>query len=375
MHLYVHVPFCRSKCSYCGFVSYPYSREQVRAYLLALEEEIRFQGALQQRPRVSSLYIGGGTPSLLAPPELERILRAVRDHFTLDPDVECTAEGNPDSMGSSEYLFQLHRLGVNRLSLGLQSLDQESLVFLERKHTTEQGIEACVLAREAGFANLSVDLLFSIPGQTLAQWLFELKTLVGLGVSHLSCYALSIEPGTLLEERDRSGAVGWPAEEEQARMYLQGGRLLQENGLQQYEISNFSAQGCVCRHNMGYWLGRDYLGLGPAAVSGIGSRRWKNPAGLGSYLKAPTSGLNSWKDESPDSREQGNELLMLRLRTSRGLSLHKYRELTGRDLLLENSRLIRDLTDQGLITRSEGRLCLTPEGMLVSDSLITQFFV
>ncbi|MCF8040373.1 MAG: radical SAM family heme chaperone HemW [Desulfohalobiaceae bacterium] len=374
MHLYVHVPFCRSKCSYCGFVSYPYDRDQVEAYLQALTEEIRILGKMWQRPKASTLFVGGGTPSLLTSVELERILRAIRDNFSVEPGWECTLEGNPESMGSLDYLGQLRSLGVNRVSLGLQSLDNKSLTFLNRRHSGEQGIEACRLAREAGFENLSVDLLWSVPGQDLERWLFELKTLADLGIRHMSCYALSVEPGTVLEELDGSGDVFWPSEEEQARMYLQGRRLLWEKGLKQYEISNFAAEGFVCRHNMGYWLGRDYLGFGPAAVSNVGTRRWKNPEGLRDYLQAQAGDRGCPGDEKAGFKERVNELLMLRLRTTQGLPLKEYLELTGRDLRLENRLLIRDLERKGLITCPEGRLCLTPEGMLVSDSLITRFF-
>ncbi len=374
MHLYVHVPFCRSKCSYCGFVSYPYDQGKVGDYLQAMEEEIRVLGKKYQRPEVSTLYVGGGTPSLLTPFELERIFRAIRDGFFVKPGWECTLEGNPESMESPDYLGQLRNLGVNRLSLGLQSLDNKNLNFLNRRHTAEQGLEICGLTREAGFENLSVDLLWSIPGQDLAGWLFELKTLAGLGIQHISCYALSVEPGTVLEDRDRSGDILWPSEKKQTRMYLQGRRLLREKGLKQYEISNFAAEGFVCRHNMGYWLGWDYLGFGPAAVSCIGTRRWKNPEGLQDYLKAPAGGRSRSEGEETGFKEQTNELLMLRLRTTRGLPLKEYFELTGRDLMLENRLLIRDLERNGLIARQQGSLCLTPEGMLVSDSLITRFF-
>ncbi|MFW6054832.1 MAG: radical SAM family heme chaperone HemW [Thermodesulfobacteriota bacterium] len=375
MHLYVHVPFCRSRCSYCGFVSYPYDRGRVEDYLLALTEEIRVLGQRWQRPQISSLYVGGGTPSLLTPFELEGIFRAIRDNFFVKPELELTLEGNPESMGEPDYLGQLQSLGVNRLSLGLQSLNNESLVFLDRRHTAEQGLEACRLAREAGFENLSVDLLWSIPGQDLSGWLFELKTLADLGIRHISCYALGLEPGSVLEARDRFGDVCWPSEEDQARMYLQGISLLREKGLRQYEVSNFAAKGFACRHNMGYWLGRDYLGFGPAAVSTVGTRRWKNPEGLQDYLKAPAGGRSRSGGEETGLREQINELLMLRLRTTRGLPLKEYFALAGRDLLVENRLLIGDLERNGLIVRQQGRLCLTPEGMLVSDSLISRFFV
>ncbi len=374
MHLYIHVPFCRSKCLYCAFLSRGYDPELVSAYVPAVCEEIRYWGQALGRPETATVYFGGGTPSLMGLADLESILRTVRDHFAVSPEAECSLEANPDSCCADGYLEQLPGLGINRLSLGLQSLDDADLAFLGRRHTAEQGQEACRLARKAGFDNLSVDILWALPGQDEAKWTAELRALKGLGVRHVSAYALSIESGTELEKLDESGRINWPGEDEQARMYLQCLECLQAMGLAQYEISNFAGPGYACAHNIGYWQGRDYLGVGPSAVSCIGSRRWKNPSDVLAYCASPVQEAGFFQCAGLSLREQANELIMLGLRMVQGVSLDAYAGLSGEDLLAEHEDLIAGLEARNLIAVDQERLRLTPQGMLVSDSLIPCFF-
>ena len=374
MHLYIHVPFCRSKCLYCAFLSCPFEPELVSGYVAAVCEEIGYWGRALGRPEVSTLYCGGGTPSLLAVCDLEAIFRTVRDHFALRPGTECSLEANPDSCCSPGYLAQLRGVGVNRLSLGLQSLDPACLAFLDRRHTAEQGRTACCLAREAGLDNLSVDLLWAVPGQAAADWIAGLQAVQTLGARHVSCYTLSVEPGTGLEALEQSGTLDWPSEDEQVRMYLQGRECLQAMGFEQYELSNFACPGYECAHNLGYWQGRDYLGFGPSAVSCLGSRRWKNVSDVLSYCTAPLDRGLASQETGLSPRDQANELIMLGLRTAQGLSLSDYAGLRGEDLLAEHRELLAGLQARNLITVDQERLRLTPQGMLVSDSVMASLF-
>ncbi|MFP4672901.1 MAG: radical SAM family heme chaperone HemW, partial [Desulfohalobiaceae bacterium] len=255
MLLYIHFPFCRAKCAYCSFYSRPWQQGRAQEYLQLLLQEIRLQGRQQPGLEIKTLYLGGGTPSLLKPQELESILNALHKEFTLAWDLEFSLEANPDSCQDLEKLKAWNTLGVNRLSLGIQSLDDDFLALLGRVHTRDQALRAAKLIRRAGFASLNLDLLWGLPEQSTSHWLSELRQALELAPQHMSCYCLSLEPDNTLQEKMNGLGLQLPAEAEQEKMFLQGGELLQEQGLQQYEISNFALPGWECRHNQGYWQG------------------------------------------------------------------------------------------------------------------------
>lgn len=371
--LYVHVPFCRSKCSYCGFFSVPFEQSAWEVYLETLIQEIRSLACQEQGSRVVSLSFGGGTPSLMPPDALGRILETIRSLYHCSQTMEVTLEANPDSV-SADNLRRLARLGVTRLSLGIQSFDDHQLSTLGRPHTAARAEEAILAARSAGFQNLNLDMLFGLPGQTPADWLQQLERACRFEPAHLSCYGLTLEPGTPLLASVEAGKLELPAEEDQRSMFLEGRRFLARRGFDHYEISNFAREGRHCRHNLGYWTGKDYLGFGPGAVSTRHGARRRNPEDLDEYVSRGSDGSleAGWTQLQAD--ELANEAAMLRLRLGQGLNLTRYRQESGRDLASEQASLLQDLATAGLLHWSPDRIRLSPPGMLVSNSIISELF-
>ncbi|MGE4297723.1 MAG: radical SAM family heme chaperone HemW [Desulfovibrionaceae bacterium] len=376
MLLYIHVPFCVKKCVYCAFHSVPLNAPDFEAYVSGLGHEIALWGDRLARAKVSTIFFGGGTPSLLPETVLADIFRKLERAFTIDPRAEVSFEGNPDSLayGAGAYLATLKSLGVNRLSIGVQSFDDATLRLLGRAHDARQAVNAYRLARAAGFSNVSLDLIWGLPGQRLKLWLDELKKVVDLAPDHLSCYGLTIEPDTPLETMAFSHDMKLPSEDELARMFVHGGDYLESRGYLHYEVSNFAKMGFMCRHNQGYWEGRDYLGLGPSAVSTVNGLRWDNPRDIGQYARDAREARLGEKAEALTPDERARELIMLRLRTARGLRLKAYREMVGRDFVQEHRQLIHGLHRMGLARISQGYLRLTRNGMLVSNSILERFF-
>ncbi|PKN06693.1 MAG: coproporphyrinogen III oxidase [Deltaproteobacteria bacterium HGW-Deltaproteobacteria-8] len=367
--LYIHVPFCRSKCGYCAFFSEPLREGAQDAYLPLLLDEMALWAQRLGRLTVPTVFFGGGTPSLLQPEHLARIMEALRQHFDLAPDAEISMEANPES-ASPDFLRAARALGVNRLSLGVQSFRDEELALLGRPHTARQAAEALARARAAGFTNLGLDLIWGLPGQREGQWLESLRRAVELAPEHLSCYGLTLEPGTPLAEAPEEQRQ-LPPERELAHMYVHTGELLEDAGYMQYEISNYAHLGQACRHNQACWEGRDYLGLGPAAASTLGHLRSTNPESLSAWaelVRTRRIGLHQRETLTPEIR--ASERLMLALRTSKGLDLAEYRALSGHNLLSRHKSIIQALRQKELIRIHQGRLRLTRTGMLVSNSII-----
>ncbi|MFP4587752.1 MAG: radical SAM family heme chaperone HemW [Desulfohalobiaceae bacterium] len=375
MLLYIHFPFCRAKCAYCSFYSQPWQQGPAQEYLQLLLQEIRLQGRQQPGLEIKTLYLGGGTPSLLKPQELESILNALHKEFTLAWDLEFSLEANPDSCQDLEKLKAWNTLGVNRLSLGIQSLDDDFLALLGRVHTRDQALRAAKLIRRAGFASLNLDLLWGLPEQSTSHWLSELRQALELAPQHMSCYCLSLEPGNTLQEKMNCQGLQLPAEAEQEEMFLQGAEFLQEQGLQQYEISNFALPGWECRHNQGYWQGRDYLGLGPGAVSTLGFVRSKNPESLQGYAQILRQGSLQPEILHLSKMDKAQELLMLGLRGSNGLDLQEFRQAIGLDLSERNRGLLQALQQEGLISWQGTRLSLTRRGMLLCDEVLGELTI
>jgi putative oxygen-independent coproporphyrinogen III oxidase len=380
MLLYIHIPFCRSKCGYCSFFSIPGpGAAELESYLEHLKAEIALWGrrldrAGVRRP-VSSIYFGGGTPSLLSLEQLERIASALAQTFELAPGLEWSLEANPDSAADPDYLRGLLALGVNRLSLGLQSLDNRKLEVLGRRHQAVQGVKAFDLARQAGFANISLDLIWGLPGQRALEWLRELETVIKLQPDHLSCYGLTLEQETPLARAEAAGDIALPPENEQAKMFLQGAELLESKGFLHYEISNFSRMGFACRHNQGYWQSQSYLGLGAGAVSTLGGLRWENPKNLKDYAELVNTERIGETSTPLTTADKIKELVMLSLRTTKGLSLTAYQQRTGQDFLRRHRRLIQVLRQNDLIRVHSGQLRLTRSGMLVSNAILERFLL
>ncbi|MCR4437749.1 MAG: radical SAM family heme chaperone HemW [bacterium] len=368
--LYVHVPFCRRKCPYCDFYSVPFRTEEAEHFLAALQREMRLwakQGPLAGTP-FTTLYIGGGTPSLLTPAQLSTIFSAVDSLFRLHSGAEVTLEANPATLSASQ-LCALRTVGVNRLSLGVQSLHEGELHTLGRLHTAAEAERTFRQAREAGFDNLSVDLIFGIPGQTTASWEATLRKVIDWSPEHLSTYALTLEPCTPMAQAVARGALRPVGTEEEKRMYLLAHDLLTANGYEHYEISNYAKPGSRCRHNMQYWQRHPYLGLGPSAHSFHGNQRWWNVADVSAYCQALAHDSLPVQEREVLTGEQGRlETIMLALRTAEGLELRSLPPESARRALEGAARLSPDGKHPLALLDAE-RIRLTHYGFLVHEEV------
>ncbi len=341
MLVYIHVPFCRSRCGYCAFHSTPLSdlsdqKQVFKEYEENLLKEIEGSRAFLSDQGIQSVFFGGGTPSLLPPESIASIIGRLRDNFKFSSKAEITLEANPESLAGADTAKAFLESGVNRLSLGLQSLDDKILKMLGRPHRASEGIKAFYAAREAGFGNIGVDLMWGLPGQSVRQWLQTLKEVMNMGPDHISAYGLTLEAGTPLERECDAGRLVLPPERDQSIMFMEGAGLLEAGGYLHYEISNFARMGFQSRHNLGYWEGRDYLGLGPSATSTINGRRWTNPSSFKAWSEAVRKESGPKNAEVLTAKTRIMELIMLRLRTARGLRLKAYQELCGRDFIKDN---------------------------------------
>ena len=355
--LYIHIPFCKAKCAYCDFYSLAHSEEKMDAYTAALLRHLEEVAPRAAGMQVDTVYFGGGTPSYLGASRLARLLQAVQRRYNVVRDAEITLEANPDSAGDWKALRTLRRAGFNRLSLGVQSTDDALLRRIGRVHTYEQVQQAVMAARKAKFTNLSLDLIYGLPGQTMEDWQRTLADAVALGPEHLSCYGLKLEEGTPLWQQRQTLTL--PDDDAQADMYLSAVGLLARQGYEQYEISNFCRPGRASRHNSRYWTLAEYLGFGPGAHSDFGGERFALARDLDAYL----AGHTVYSERSaPSARERETERVMLALRTTRGVAA---------DTLPEAARrILRNCEAHGLAHLSGGFYALTPRGFLVSNAIL-----
>ena len=372
--IYVHVPFCRSKCQYCDFYSLTIKDDRLLdAYTSAMCKHIKEAGALAPAYRVDSIYFGGGTPTFFGADGMADLLNAIRHGFDVASDAEITFEANPDSV-SDRLLRRLRAEGFNRVSLGVQTDDDETLRKLGRPHNYEQAVTAVRRIRKAGFRNLSLDLMYGLPGQTLDSWEETLENVLKLNPEHMSCYGLKVEPGTpLYEYKD---LCNLPDDDAQADMYLSAVEILRNKGYRQYEISNFAKKGIVSRHNLKYWNGGEYLGFGPDASSDFAGKRFKMVRDLTAYIDGIRRGGQVAEDiQEIPPRERAGEYLMMRLRTTVGIQKEEYEKqfLLPFGPLKEN--LERCIQENLAVRTNEGRYYLTPRGFLVSNAIISDLLL
>ncbi len=372
--IYIHVPFCRSKCHYCDFYSLATKDSKLwDGYLDAICAHLRESGPLAPGYRVDSVYFGGGTPSFFGAEAMSAILSTVRKYFDLQSDAEITFEANPDSV-NPKLLRRLRNEGFNRVSLGIQCDDDRILERIGRPHSYDQAVEAVRAIRRAGFKNLSVDLMYGLPGQSREAWEETLQNVLLLKPEHISCYGLKLEEGTpMYESRD---FLNLADEDTQADMYLSAVEILRTKGYRQYEISNFSRRGFESRHNLKYWTCGEYLGFGPDASSDFAGKRFTMVRDLRSYINGVLEGgqVIAQMQEIP-SRERAGEYLMMRLRTTAGISKEEYekRYLLPFDLLDASMERCRQ---RGLALKMDGGYWrLTPEGFLLSNSIISDLLL
>ena len=363
--LYVHVPFCRTKCPYCGFYSAPESGNE-RRWLAALAREAgHYRGVF---PGFDTLYVGGGTPSLLTVGDISRLFDILRGVFVFSAGCEATIEANPDDV-TAERLAAWRGLGVARLSLGVQSFDDAVLRRLQRRHDASAARGAIELAREAGFANLAVDLIYGIEGQTLGSWMRTLEIALDRAPEHISCYELTIDPGTEFGARRAAGTLRGMNETAGRRFLLDTSALLRSRGYVHYEVSNFARSAAhVSRHNLAYWRGVPYLGLGPSAHSFSGDARWWNVRSLDGYIAAAEDGRAPVEGrEAIGEEERALESLSLGFRTADGVPLAALRRRPGWEAVLD--RLVRD----SLVSVAGDRAVPTVEGFCVADRIALLF--
>ncbi|WP_319541588.1 radical SAM family heme chaperone HemW [uncultured Pseudodesulfovibrio sp.] len=371
LYLYIHVPFCRSRCSYCNFHSQAFNDTTFAWYYKLLLQEIALWGRRLKRPPLRTIYFGGGTPSLIPLNQLDQIMKTLDKHFVLSEGMEVTLEANPDSAQDVSYFRGLLSIGFNRLSLGMQSVNDRDLQIMGRPHSVGMTMQAYSSARRAGFGNVGLDLIWGLPGQRLKAWLDQLKVVAEMRPEHISSYNLTLESGTVMAKRcGESGDLVLPTDTEQGRMFIYGAEYLESMGYMHYEVSNFARMGFMSVHNSGYWSGSDYLGLGPSAVSTLGKRRFTTPRYMDEYDAYVRGDMVGNDFEELTEKDLLAEMIMLSLRTSRGLDLKDFRERTGYDLVKRHEQLISALHRENLVRINQGRLRLTKNGMLVSNVII-----
>ena len=362
--LYIHIPFCKAKCAYCDFYSLAHSEEKMDAYMAALLRHLEEVAPRAAGMQVDTVYFGGGTPSYLGAARLCRILQTVLRRYDVARDAEITLEANPDSAGEWKELRKLRRAGFNRLSLGVQSTDDALLRRIGRVHTYEQVQQAVMAARKAKFTNLSLDLIYGLPGQTMEDWQRTLADAVALGPEHLSCYGLKLEEGTPLWQQRQTLTL--PDDDAQADMYLYTVAALGEMGYEQYEISNFAKSGKESRHNLKYWRMEEYAGFGPGAHSDFGGVRYGYVRDIDSYIAGR---LVLSESETDSTLARDYEYVMLSLRTAAGIDRQTF-EKRYRQRFQPMETLFEQYEKAGLASRTEGGWRLTPRGFLVSNSII-----
>ncbi len=360
--IYIHIPFCRSRCSYCAFYSVCADKQSVADYCKSLIEQIKERGSKIFRP-VSSVYFGGGTPSVLSAEQLNAILSAVKQSFSVQDNAEITVEVNPaDDLEA--LLPSLYENGFNRLSMGIQSGNDDELTVLGRRHNKDRAEKAVEIARKAGFKNISVDLMLGLPESNTETLKSSLDFVLSLDTEHISAYILKLEEGTPMHRI--ANRLNMPDDDTVAEQYLFMSDYLEKNGFSHYEISNFAKKGYESRHNTAYWEGKEYLGFGPAAHSFFEGKRFFYGDSLEDFIKNPTP--------IPDGEGgTGTEYIMLGLRLKKGISDTEFKEKFGTPLPPSIYKKAEKLAESGLVILDSDSISLTSDGMLVSNSIITEF--
>ena len=372
--IYIHVPFCRSKCQYCDFYSLTTKDDKLMdSYIDAMTAHIKEAGALAPSYKVDTIYFGGGTPSFFGADGMAVLLSAIRRNFDVVSDAEITFEANPDSI-SAKLLRRLRAEGFNRVSLGIQCDDDAILQKIGRPHNYAQAVTAVERIRKAGFRNLSLDLMYGLPGQTLEGWEKTLRNVLTLNPEHISCYGLKVEERTpLYQYKD---LCHLPDDDTQADMYLSAVDILRSRGYRQYEISNFAKKGLVSQHNLKYWMGGEYLGFGPDASSDFGGKRFTIVRDLLGYIDG-IKGRGQVLSEIQEipHRERAGEFLMTRLRTTAGIIGEEYEKRFLLPFAPLEAALERCAAQRLAVKTSEGSWHLTPEGFLVSNSILSDLLL
>ncbi len=367
--LYIHIPFCDHKCIYCDFYSI-ITKDNILPFLSSVKKEITYFARVYSSDRlITSVFFGGGTPSLMEPEYLESILSSLYKSFNISADVEITMETNPGTVNLNKLKF-FRSAGINRISIGIQSFDDAELKFLTRIHDKAAAVRTVIDAKEAGFDNINIDLIFNLPKQTKETWYDNLKTAAELPVKHISAYSLILERGTILNKMVLDGKVEISGEDYDADLYETAIDYLTETGFSQYEVSNFARTGYECRHNNAYWRYRDYLSFGPSAHSFAERKRWWNFSSLKHYIsEIEQKGSAAAGSEYITDTQMFDEYLMLALR-SKGLDLAEFEKYFGNSWIKEKNDYIQKLADNNFMIYQDNLLRLTKRGYAVCDEII-----
>ncbi|MCX5779424.1 MAG: radical SAM family heme chaperone HemW [Firmicutes bacterium] len=374
MGIYIHVPFCLHKCAYCDFYSVPMQDPEVlENYTRTVIKELELRQTEMDCP-VTTIYLGGGTPSRLSPVQIARILNAVFTQYRTSGEPEISMEVNPATVNRQD-LRDLLSAGVNRLSIGVQSFADAELQILGRMHSSAEAATILAEVREAGFDNFNIDLIYGVPGQTLAGWQENLKLALDFHPTHISAYLLQLDTNTPMARKIAAGSLTALAEDLEADMFYGARDYLQQQGYQHYEISNFARPGQECQHNLLYWRCRKYLGIGPGAVSFNGQRRILNPPRLEEYMAALLAGqAPAWEIiETMDARQQAVDAIIMGLRLTEGISLPDFLQRFDVELTTDYQHIIQLCQQRGLLQQDHDRLYLTPRGYFLSNQVLSLF--
>jgi oxygen-independent coproporphyrinogen-3 oxidase len=370
--IYIHIPFCKRACHYCNF-HFSTSLKLKNAFVDALLKEIAIRQNYLGGEQVKTIYLGGGTPSMLDASDLHEILKSVQQQFHVEPTAEVTLEANPDDI-SGEKLRSWRELGLNRLSIGIQSFFEEDLRWMNRAHDAQQARSCIEMAQAEGFENISIDLIYGAPTLTDQNWMRNLRTAVEYNIPHLSCYALTVEPGTALDIMTRRKKVPEIASEDQARQFHLMTDLLQSAGYDHYEISNFALPGKRSRHNSAYWSGETYIGLGPSAHSFNGCSRQWNVSNNASYIDALREDRIPFEVEVLTEVQRFNEYVMTSIRTMEGTDLRRVAERFGNTMRARLSEKLLAFHSKGWVHVIKDAIILTEEGKLFADGIAAELF-
>lgn len=367
--LYIHIPFCDHKCIYCDFYSIITS-DNISVFLSSLKKEIEYFSKFYSKDRIfTSIFFGGGTPSLMQPEYLQEIITHIKNNFIVDDNAEITMETNPGTVDKKK-LKNFRETGINRISIGIQSFDEDELKFLTRIHDKQTAIQTVYNSAEVGFDNISIDLIFNLPNQTKERWIDNLKTAITLPIKHISTYSLILERGTILNKLVLDGKVKMQDDDYDADLYETAIDLLSSKGFYQYEVSNFTKPGFECLHNNAYWRYRDYLSFGTSSHSFVDGKRWWNYSSLKKYIsEVALNGHAVMNSEIISNEQMHDEYIMLALRSS-GLDLIDYKKRFDDNWIKKNNNYFELMKNEKLLMIEDDCIKLTPKGYAVCDEIL-----
>ena len=371
--IYIHIPFCVKKCGYCDFYSVKWDEISEYTYIQSAINEIKSYSALSNKFVVDTIYIGGGTPSIVNPKNLDNMINVIKIIFTVEENAEISMEANPNTLNKGN-LNDYSSIGINRLSIGIQSLNDDILKRIGRIHNSKEALEAIEKAKQCGFANINADVMFNIPGQTIDDINNTISKLIKKDIKHISFYSLKLEKGTPMYTLEKNKEIFLPEEDEEREMYYAGRNIMEANNLFQYEISNFAVKGYECRHNLKYWSQEEYVGIGPSAHSFLKNKRFNNPSDLKEYiLSGGNSNFQRNILEVMDDNQMIFEYIILRLRLTEGLKFADFENKFSVNFKEVYAKQIEYLLKNNLIEIDDAAVRLTKRGMDISNYVFEQF--